>query len=98
MEYGEELTLVKNALSKSRVNYEQNMRQVGEVIRLCHLEERENCSEILDEGLHILSANAGSHTDLDVLESVLDNLYDAGIIDSDKYELTVKKSACGRWL
>ena len=99
MDYENQLNLAREALAKSAsAEYEGNMKRVGVIIVGAHADKVAGFDDLLRDALSVLSQNTGSHTDLDVLESILDQLYDLGIIDGDKYEQTVRNSACGRWL
>ncbi len=45
-----------------------------------------------------LSKFCGSHEDLDLLEKILDDLFDSNVIDSFSYQRIIEKTACNRWL
>lgn len=98
MKYIEDLNVISESIARSSVSYVESMNRISEVVIDARNSNAPNFSQILERALEILQKNSGSHTDLDVLERVLDRFYDAGIIDSNKYEEVVKKSGCGRMM
>ena len=58
----------------------------------------EEYEHLLKNSLHILSSNTGCAEDLEILETILDPLFDKGIIDSERYKNLISSTACNRWL
>lgn len=54
--------------------------------------------ELLGRALYVLRDNTGCAEDLEILEMVLDRLFDEKIIDSKIYEEIVSGGSVGRWL
>ncbi|USH04785.1 hypothetical protein K6Q96_24075 [Grimontia kaedaensis] len=46
----------------------------------------------------ILINNTGCSEDFEILEEILDNLYEKNLIDSVKYKEIISKSNLGRWI
>lgn len=55
-------------------------------------------NEFFNKSINILKSNTGCAEDLEILEMILDRLYDNGLINSKLYEKIVSDSSVGRWL
>ena len=98
MDYRKEIAKLRDDLSRaSGKEYVDVMKKIGAVLVSAKL-DGQDFEVILEDGLSAISQYAGSHEDLEVLEGVLDDLYDQGIIDEKRYDATVRSSPCGRWL
>ncbi|GLS25909.1 hypothetical protein [Marinibactrum halimedae] len=59
---------------------------------------KEQFNIVFLKSLELLQANTGCAEDLEILEDILDVLYDKGLIDKEKYKNIIEGSPCGRWL
>lgn len=54
--------------------------------------------DVLSISIEAFCENCGCSDDLADLESILNELFDGGVILSETYDYIVKNTACGRWL
>ncbi|ASA54574.1 hypothetical protein [Vibrio gazogenes] len=53
---------------------------------------------LFEQCMGLLANNTGCAEDMEILESILDRLYDMNIIDQNCYRNIVESSSLGRWL